>query len=171
MIGKFIIAGLCSLAFVAWGVTRIVANIQYDTQLGEYISQAATSPSPTVAEAKLAVAITEIERRGWTSGNTGIFFTYPTNDLAFWYQRLVDSRTILKALPPNDSALEISNTMMRVHESITGSNKEGTTILHPEGISVFPHNVAYFWWAWISFILAVIFWIWGCINAGQRGYF
>lgn len=128
---KWFLAIACTLVFLAWAGTRIVAGIQYDTQLGGFISQATTSPSPTIAAAKLDVAIAEIERRGWTKGNTGILFTYPTNDVGFWYQRLVDSRSILKALPSNDSPLEVSNTMMRVHESLTGTDINPVVLFWP----------------------------------------
>lgn len=132
--------------------------------IGDYISQAATSPSPTVAVSRLDTAITEIEREGLTSGNTAIFFTYPTNDLGFWYQRLVDSRAILRQLPATDSALEISNTMMRVHESIGEQTKDGTSVLAPDGIEIFPHNVAFFWWAIGSILLSCLFLLLGIID-------
>ena len=158
---KFVLAGLAFLSFLVWAGVRIYAGIHYDTMIGDYISQAATSPSPTIAVARLDTAIGEIEREGLTSGNTAIFFTYPTNDLAFWYQRLVDSRTILRALPATDSALEISNTMMRVHESIAGQSKDGDYVLAPDGIEIFPHNIAFFWWCLGSIVLLAVFLGWG----------
>ena len=154
---KLMLAAMSFASFLIWAGVRIYAGIHYDTMIGDYISQAATSPSPPIAVARLDTAIGEIEREGLTSGNTAIFFTYPTNDLGFWYQRLVDSRTILQALPTTDSALEISNTMMRVHESIAGQSKDGDYVLAPAGIEIFPHNIAFFWWCITSLILTMIF--------------
>lgn len=148
-----------TVVFLAWGAIRVYAAVTYNIAIENHISRAASSPNPTVAIEELDVAIKGAAERGLTSGNTGIIFTYPNNDLGFWYRRLVDSRQILAALPPNDSALEISNTMIRVHETLIGSDKNGQKIIEPNGISVFPHNVALAWMAWVSLLSACVFWL------------
>lgn len=144
------------IGFILWAGYRIAYGIEFDQGIENYISQAASSPNPAVAIERLDIAIKEIQTRHLTSGNTGVFFTYPNNDVGFWYQRLVDSRKILSDLPKSDSQLEISNTMMRVHESLTGSNKEGTYIRSPDGISIHPYNTGFFWWCTLSLIFMVI---------------
>lgn len=156
-----IIFGMFSMvavvAFFAWAGARIYANIQFGLQCEDYISQAASSPDPKVAAEKLDAAIGYAERNGMTAGNTGVLFTYPTNDIGFWYRRMVDSRAILKALPPTDAPLEISNTMMRVRETLVAGGKDGESVVVPEGISISPHNVAFAWWGWLSFLGAMLF--------------
>lgn len=145
-------------ALLVWAGARIYANIQFGLNCEDYISQAASSPDPTIAAEKLDAAIGYAERSGLTTGNTGILFTYPTNDIGFWYHRLVDSRAILKALPPTDAPLEISNTMMRVRETlITGGEKGGERIVAPDGLEIAPHNIAFAWWGWLSFLAAILF--------------
>lgn len=151
---KILLAGLSLLALMILGGIRVYASIEFDIAIGNHIERAATSPDPAIASDELGAAIVGVQAQGLTSGNTGIFFRKPVNDLGFWYQRLVDSRTILQALPKHDSALEISNTMMRVHESITeGGAKGGTEIVCPDGISIYPNNALFFW----GFLLALLF--------------
>lgn len=150
--------GIISLiAFLGWVAVRVYCGIQFNIGIENYISQAASSPSPQVASDKLSVAIAEIERQRLTQGNTGVLFTYPTNDVGFWYKRLTDSRAILMRLPPGDAELEVSNTMMRVHESLVANGKEGSSVIAPEGISIFPHNVAFFWWGLLSLLFFCAF--------------
>jgi hypothetical protein len=153
---KYTVALAALIIFLIWGGTRIIAGINYDVNIGNYISRAATSPDPTVAINELTTAIKNIENRGLTSGNTGVFFTYPTNDIGFWYHRLTDSRDILNNLPKNDSALEISNTMIRVHETLTGTSSDGHYVIAPAGIEIYPNNVLFFWWAVLSGIIFLI---------------
>lgn len=145
------------MAFLAWAGVRIYYKIQFGQNCEDYISQAASSPDPGVAAAKLDTAIAYAERAGLTSGNTGVLFTYPTNDVGFWYRRMVDSRAIIRALPPNDAPLEISNTMMRVHETLVAGGKEGQRIVEPDGIEIAPHNAVFALWGWLSFLLMSVF--------------
>lgn len=151
------IGALACFAFLAWAGTRIYYNVQFGQNCEDYISQAASSPDPMIAAAKLDVAIAYAERAGLTSGNTGVLFTYPTNDVGFWYRRMLDSRAILHALPKNDAPLEISNTMMRVRETLVSGGKEGERIVEPDGIEIAPHNAAFAVWGWLSFLLALTF--------------
>lgn len=155
---------LSFVIFLVWAGVRIYVGVQYDTRIDDYISQAATSPTPVIAVDKLNMAIAEAERRGLTSGNTGVFLTYPTNDVGFWYKRLVDSRDVLQQLPPHDSPLEISNTMIRIHESLLGQDGQNQSVKAPAGISIYPNNTLFFWWCWLSFLGAFVFFIWGLMD-------
>jgi hypothetical protein len=148
------IGAMACFAFLAWAGTRIYYNIQFGLNCEDYISQAASSPDPAIAVQRLDAAIAYAERNGMTAGNTGVLFNYPTNDIGFWYRRMVDSRAILSALPKNDAPLEISNTMMRVRETLVHTSG---AIAEPKGIGISPHNVAFAWWGWLSFMLALIF--------------
>lgn len=154
---KFFLAGLSLIAFLAWATTRIVLGIQFDIGCDDYISQAASSPDPAIAASRLDTAITYAEAHSLTAGNTGIFFTYPTNDIGFWYKRLTDSRAILRALPANDAPLEVSNTMMRVRETLVAAGKDGESVVSPDGITIFPSNAAFFWWCTLSIVAALLF--------------
>lgn len=162
---KAFLGAVSLVAFLAWCGVRIAMGISFDIDLENYVSQAASSPSPQIASQKLGMAIDAAQRRGLTQGNTGIFFTYPTNDVGFWYQRLVDSRAILSHLAPNDTPLEVSNTMMRVHESLTASGSKGAQeTVSPDGISIYPHNVPFFWWGLLSALFACLFIGWAIVD-------
>lgn len=151
MRGIFVFIGaLGAISFLAFGATRIVAYVEFGIECGDYIVQAASSPNPAIAADKISAALAYADAHGMTSDNTGIIFSYPTYDVGFWHQRLVDSRMILNQLQPNDSPLETSNTMIRVHETLVHGGKEGETEEAPDGISVFPHNVAFAVWGWTS---------------------
>ena len=151
------LGAIACFAFLAWAGVRIYNNIQFGLNCEDFISQAASSPDPTIAASKLDAAIAYAERNGLTAGNTGLLFSYPTNDIGFWYRRMVDSRAILRALPANDAPLEISNTLMRVRETLVVGGKDGERIAEPDGIEIAPHNVAFAWWGWLSFLLGLLF--------------
>lgn len=143
--------------FLFWSVLRITAGIQYNQTIGSEIYSATTAATPQEAESHLANAINMAKDRGYTHGNTGILFTYSDNDVGIWYNRLVSSDVVLKSLIENSkSELEVSNTMMRVHESLTAVGKEGSEARSPDGISVFPNNVAYAWLCLLSIVLMLV---------------
>ena len=100
------------------------------------------------------------EKNGLTEGTVSIFLKDPANDIGFWYQNMKTAYVELENLPEEATALEKSNVLMKVKESLTGNNKNGQFVRHPSGISIYPYNIAYFWWCAISAILAIISWIW-----------
>lgn len=161
---KFLLTIVCALAFIGWAITRVVFGVAFDTGCDDYISQAASSPDPAIAASRLDAAISYAESHNLTSGNTGIFITYPTNDIGFWYKRMVDSRAILRALPPTDTPLEISNTMMRVRETLVEGGKNGDSTVAPGDISIYPSNAAFFWWGWLSILGTILFGIWAVVT-------
>ncbi|HEY1806062.1 MAG TPA: hypothetical protein VGG45_16430 [Terracidiphilus sp.] len=154
---KFLLSAISLLAFLAWAAARIALGIQFNIGCNDYISQAASSPDPSIAAQRLDAAISYADAHNLTSGNTGIFFTFPKNDVGFWYKRLTDSRAILRALPPGDAPLEVSNTLMRVRETLVEGGKDGDAVVSPSGISAFPDNAAFFWWGAVSFFALLLF--------------
>jgi hypothetical protein len=149
---RFLTALLGFWALVMWGIFRVYFGVVFDTNCGDYIERAASSPDPTVAVQNLNVAIDYASHHGLTAGNTGIFITYPGNDVGFWFKRLTDSSAILHSLPQGDTPLEVSNTLMRVRETLMASGKDGDTITVPWDISIYPNNAAFFWWGLLSFL-------------------
>ncbi len=134
-----------------WGGCRLIAETQAEREYLGYINRAGSANSVEMAKSELKRAVTEIEKQGLTSGYTSAAWTTPDEDLSFWYQNLTKSLKNLEDLPANSSSMEESNVLLKLKESLDGG--------YPSGISIYPHNVAYSWWGWLSFILAFIFYL------------
>ncbi|MBQ2836353.1 MAG: hypothetical protein IJE68_05930 [Clostridia bacterium] len=157
-----ILAILSTLAFGAWATVRIIKAVSFNLNCEQYLKRAADANTVELAKKELEKAISYAEEHGLTDGVVSIFLNQPSNDLGFWYQNLVVSLEELENLPEDASALEKTNVLMKLRETLGDQGESEFEITIPSGISIYPDNVAYFWWAIISIILAVFFWIaWG----------
>jgi hypothetical protein len=118
----------------------IYASVQFDIHCAGHLERAAKANSIALATQELDTAIAYIEMEHLTTGYTSILYQTPDEDLGFWYTNIMASHTLLKRLADDSSALETSNVLMKVHESLTNS---GGGVRHPMGISIYPHNVAF----------------------------
>ena len=148
-----IFIGIASfLSFGAWSAVRIVRSIQFNISCSAYMQRASEANTIELARENLSRAITCAEDWGLTEGIVSIFLQNPVNDMGFWYVNMVEVYQVLEELPEDVSPLEQSNVLIKLRESLRG-NRDGTTsIVYPQGISVYPQNKALFWWATISVI-------------------
>lgn len=65
----------------------------------------------------------------------------------------------LEKLPEDATSLEKSNLLIKLRESLTDEEKNGVSVTIPDGISVYPNNVLYFWWGLFSGIFCFGFWM------------
>lgn len=141
---------VCTVLFVGWAALLTVKEVQFDMNCNSYIHRAAGAMDVQTAKTELAKAIDYIEQNNLTEGNASIFFENPRNDIGFWYNTLKTAYNELDTFPEDATQLEKSNFMMRMYESFL-------EVGLPFGISIYPNNVFYFWWAILSFIGAVLF--------------
>ena len=85
-----------------------------------------------------------------TEGVVSIFFKQPKNDIGYWYKNMTDAYSMLEAINENTPFSKQESTLMDIRETLTNS-----TI--PDGISIYPNNVLYFWVGLVSFILMCVF--------------
>ena len=153
------LAVISTLACLSWVVVRIVKATDFDFGCKSYLKRAADANTIEVAKPELDKAIEYLEEHDLTSGIVSIFLKNPANDVGYFYQNLKASQAELAKADSNMSQLEESNVLMKLRETLLDDG-ESTSVTCPAGISIYPNNVGYFWWSIISFILAIVFWIW-----------
>ena len=142
-------------AFGAWGITRMVKSYQFDNNCAVYIDRAANASSVEMAKEELGKAIKYAEDNNLTSGIVSIFLKRPQNDIGYWYKNMKTAYEELENLAEDATPLEKTNVLMKLRESLT----DNSYVICPEGISIYPNNVAYFWWGIISGLGGLALWI------------
>ena len=145
-----IIALVGTLVFSVWATVRIVEYVDYQEEIGGHINRAKIANTVPTAIQEMRIVVRELEEHGYTSGCTCIFFNFPENDIGFWYNNLKESLQELEDLPPNASTLETSNTLLKLRETLEKA---------PNGITIYPHNTAFFSWGTLSALWGGGFWI------------
>lgn len=148
-----------TLVFGAWGTVRIVKSYQFDNNCEVYIERAANASSVKLAKEELGKAIKYAEDNNLTEGIVSIFLKKPKNDLGYWYKNMKTAYEELDNLPEDATVMEKTNALMKLRESLVDTINGTTNVTHPEGISIYPNNVAYFLWAMISGIAAFALWV------------
>ena len=77
----------------------------------------------------------------------------------FWYKNMKAAYEELDSLPEDATDLEKTNMLMKLRESLVDSAEDCISVTHPEGISIYPDNVLYFWWGLLSFIAGLFFFV------------
>jgi hypothetical protein len=91
-----------------------------------------------------------------TTGIVSLFLQQPKNDVKFWYTNIKASYDELSSLSEDATPLEKSNMLMKLRETLVDQG-ESTSVTCPNGISIYPFNVAYFWWSILSLLFFIIF--------------
>jgi len=156
------------LAMLVWAGVRIYHGIQFDRQVEGYLKLAADATNIELAEDRLGIAIDGMEERG-LCGNydseqcyTSLLWTTPDEDVTFWRQNTAQALAELRELPRDADALTVSNTLMKVRETLLDEG-QSVRVTTPSGISVYPNNAAYAWWGLGSFLLLCLcagHWLW-----------
>lgn len=146
---------ISAILFFSYAGVDIYRSTQFNKNCAEYIELAARSTTVEMAKENLDKAITYAETKGVTTGDTNIFVDYPTNDINFWYQNLVETRSALETLD-DSSAFEESNVLLKL-ETLTKQTKYGIAAIYPDNIYEYPNQVLFFWWGLIS---GIMFFFW-----------
>lgn len=120
----------------------------YNKECGYFITQAAKASTIEIAQSSLKTAVYYLDNHGLANGNTAPYFETPLEDLGFYYRNLKASLANLDSIKVNATSTDISNTLIKLHESLS--------MPVPPGIENYPNNLAYSLWLWISIILAFI---------------
>ncbi len=136
---------IAMLGVIALLVLRIVYAVSFDMSCTQYLKRAADANTIELASRNLETAIQYAEEKHLTNGIVSVFLHQPANDIGFWYSNLKDSQEELKKVTDKTTQLERSNILMKLGETLADNTENGTAITCPVGISVYPHNVLYFW--------------------------
>ena len=161
----FMVFGIiATIVFGAWSVVRIQKAVQFNMNCTQYIKRAAGANSIETAKEELAKAISYAEENNLTEGVVSIFLHQPINDIGFWYKNMVESYSGLENIPEDATSLEKTNALMKLRETLTDEGKSGISVTVPDGISIYPSNVLFFWWGLLSGICSLIFFLVFCLT-------
>lgn len=145
------------LLFCVWVGIRIVASIQFERSCEGYLKRAACANTIELAIKQLKMSLDYIERERLTTGHTSILYRTPNEDVGFWYTNIKSSLGELEQTNPKATQLEKSNLLMKLKETLLYQGEQGeTAVTVPNGISIYPNNVAMAFLGWLSAILVVV---------------
>jgi len=139
--------------FLTWAGTRTVQGILFEIRVTGHLKRAADANTIELAQQEMEAVVKYLDANGINEGYTSIVWNGPNEDVSFWFQNLSAALSELEKTPAEATQLEKSNVLMKLRETIL----DGTTITHPMGISIFPFNTMYCFWAFLSGILAAVF--------------
>lgn len=154
-----VLALISTLVFGAWSTVRIVKDFQFNTNCAQYIKRAADANTIEMAKEELGKAISYAKQNNLTEGIVSIFLQQPKNDVGFWYKNMTEAYNELENLPEDATSLEKTNVLMKLREALTDSKDSEVSVTIPDGISIYPENITYFWWGLISAIVSIVLWI------------
>ena len=157
--GVMIILVLC-LPFLGWMTTRVVQDVLFDRNIGGHLKRAADANTIELAEKELAGVIAYLEQMGMTSGYTSIFWRTPDEDIGFWYQNLKASLGELHKVSKEATQLEKSNILIKLRETLV-DHGQSLSVTVPQGASIFPSNMGYFWWSTAGIVIGIVGLIFG----------
>lgn len=135
-----------------------VRCIKYEQDCGGYLKRASDANTVELARRELARAVAYLDERGFTEGYTSVLWRTPDEDVGFWYTNLRASLAELDAVPEGASALERSNVLMKLRETLLDQGDKGARVTEPDGITRFPHNAAFMYLAvaWMALLLLAL---------------
>lgn len=147
---------LSIISLIIWGgIRRYKSQISFQDCLG-HIKRAADANSITLATQELQTAVTYLKDNNLTKGYTSLFWNTPDEDVSFWFTNLNTALSNLQATKDSASSLEKSNLLLKLRETLLDNTKDGEKVTRPSGIEIYPNNMAYFIWAGISLLVAIV---------------
>ncbi len=151
-----VIGTLFCFPFIIWAVIRVILYYSFSIHCGGHMELAGSANSIELAKQEMGLVVKFAVDNQMTSGYTSVFFNTPDEDVGFWYSNMKSSLEELEAINPDASNLEKSNVLIKLRETVAHHSKDGTRITVPEGISVFPNNVGFFWFGMVSSVIGVL---------------
>lgn len=154
---------LCILLFVGALVLEGILHILFGINIGGHLKRAADANQPTMVIEELEIAIAGMEKEDYcndpSAGDqyTSSVYQTPDDDVCFWRENINSTLADLKALPEDASHLEVSNTLMKVRESLLDKDG-GLEVTHPPGIAWYPYNRLLDFLEVLSSIAALLLW-------------
>lgn len=148
---RTIIGSLLIIASLAVFGMRIYQKETFKKNVTGYIKHAADANTVDIAHEELTKAINYLEANNMTSGSTSVIWETPDEDVGFWYKNLKASQKELAELN-STSALERTNVLMKLRETLLDHGEKSSKVTTPDGMSAFPNNALWVWLSWAAFI-------------------
>lgn len=157
---KYVLLSIGIVSLVVLLLLRLCCGIGFNIRCSQYLERASNANTVDFAKQNLATAMRCLEKEDLTNGVVSIFLHQPSNDIGYWYSNLRASMDELSKVKEDTSQLEKSNILMKLRETLTDATKEGTMVVCPSGISIYPYNALYFWLFMFSFVLLITGGLW-----------
>ena len=144
------------LSFCAWSTIRVVSNVQFNRKCGSYLKRAADANTIELARGEVQKAVSYAEKKELVQGYTNILWQTPEEDVGFWYTNIKAALDELNKTDPNTTKLEKTNILMKLRETLLDQGQTTNEITVPPGISIYPYNVLFCFWIWLSVVIAGI---------------
>mgnify|MGYP001000706784 CR=1 FL=1 len=118
----------------------LVNQIQLQQNCLGYLERAASSNTVETAKGEFKTATNYLETNSLTTGYTSILWKTPDEDINFWYNNLKSSESELAKVDSNTSALEKTNLLMKLRETLIDHDKDGDVLTYPNGLARYPDN-------------------------------
>lgn len=120
-------------------VNTVIKSVEFKQECSGFLKQAADANSVEIALDRINKALKYIEKNGLTRGYTSVLWKTEDENIGFWYQNIRACKRELEACM-GSSALEKTNVLMKIRESLTDEGEKGTELTIPNGISRYPNN-------------------------------
>lgn len=114
----------------------VYSSTSFKINCEAYLKRAADAPTIALAKPELDKAIKYAEANNLTSGSTHMIIPDPSCDLSYWYAKLTGAREDLETVSEEAYALERSNVLMKLRETLVD---EDGSITCPTRISFYPY--------------------------------
>ncbi len=132
--------------------TCTVKAVRFDQNCTGYLKRAADANTVETAKSELTKTINYLETNNITKGYTSVFYETPDEDISFWYNNLKASQLELSKVNDSTSALEKTNLLMKLRETLLDSGEKGDHLTIPDGLWRYPNNLLFGILFWVSLL-------------------
>lgn len=148
----FAISVLLAMPFFGWAITRIVKNQEFDNNATYYIDGASKAKDIKSACEQINIANDYLVNNGLTSGYTSIISRTPDEDLFVFYQD-IDKKMKYFCLTKDYTD---ESYIILYQKYVDMREMKPHDISVPPGISIYPYNLLYLIWMFVSIVMAII---------------
>lgn len=131
--------------------------IRFNQNCGGHLKRAADANTVEIAKEELKTAIDYMEAQNLTNGYTSVIYNTPDEDVSFWYNNIKQSYIELESLSDSTSALEKSNMLIKLRETLLDHGDKSDSVTMPNGISRHPNTALFGILGFISIIIFLTF--------------
>lgn len=160
---KIFLTFLCSgiFVFMTWAATVIVLSIQFDQKCSGHILNACNATTVELASSELRTALDYLEEKELITGYTSILYKTEKDNIGFFYNNVKNCYEYVETLKeqniePFNQALQLQSIKDKLVAELGHKNGKAEFIRKPQGISRYPHNLAYCIWVSSSILLLII---------------
>lgn len=150
-------AALMFIPIVCWCFFFYMNHLKFENGCSGHLTRAGHANTIEAAREEIESAVTFLEKENLTEGYTAIFQSLktPDEDIGFWYRNLKASLEQLNKIPKDVSALERSNVLLKLRETVIHGGAKGDDIVCPPGLARYPNNMTWIFLLIMCGVMAV----------------